>query len=847
MRIIYIFLVGIMAGAQLLSAQSLVPITSNDALIRYQQEKEAQLPKDIQIDPNATTQEKRLCQVEREDLTYVNAGDTAIFRIRIDTTGLDTLPGTYSCLNCEDNLLGTTSIQNDTFVFIADLAVEAGFLDFVIEFCNPNGCNTTSFPIIARRNNRSYYPQEELLPAEGIIQLSADAGVLPGPLTCNRFIECEDDYLGKEQRSYFSTYAEPDNDFIYRASRYAGVDSVCVVLCDTFAICDTFHFAFRIQKDTITIPFMDDFSYDSPVPSFDHWLDVDPFVNKHMAETPPSVGVATFDGLNSKGTPYGGDPGPSDFLTSTYIDLSGTGGEVYLTFWLQRRGLVDKPEIQDSMIVEFKTSSGNWIIQDAYEGAPSSQPLSADEPFQFYSYSVPPNYFHDGFQFRFKNLSDRNGIFDTWHLDYVRLSNDQDSTFQDLAFTAQPGFLLKTYTSLPIRHLKGQEDSLISNVLPVNLYNHYFESLQANNSEVRIQETNTSEFFLGGDMDVRLLNNQLANVTNGVPTSITVEPLNDAISAAWNTYIQAFKDSDFNNEENLRFVTEYSFTVEQETSPGYEAVSRNDTVRRTTIFDNYFAYDDGTAETGLITQENTEIAVEYFANEPDVLRAIRLHIPHTSANVSEQEFRLKVWIEQLDDEPEYSQIFNPYYADAAFDSLQGFTTYPLVDDNGNFLPLDLPEGRFYVGWEQVTDCTFNDCIPVGYDRNRPQAKVFISRNAGMEWEPLSQLTPGGALMIRPVVGEETPGFTQTEELLSPNAIFQLYPNPAHDRINLVLADMNYEDYQVEIFNGLGQKVSAEAASPQLSIHNLTPGIYVVKVMNRLTRESHSQRLVVARQ
>lgn len=845
MRLIYFLFIGIIASVQVGFAQTEVPLTTNDALIRYELEQEAKLPKEIQFDPSNIGLEKRACQLEQEGITYVNAGDTAAFRIRIDTTGLDTLAGTLTCLNCDSNPLGMATIEEDTLVFIADPAVEAGFLEFEVEFCNTNGCNSATFPILARRSNRNYFPAEELLPAEGIIQMTADAALLPGPLSCNRFVECQDNYQGKEQRRYFTTYSQADNEFIYRASRYAGLDSVCVVLCDTFTICDTFHYAFRIQKDTMKLPFMDDFSYDSPIPSFSHWLDLDAFVNRKMAQSPPSIGVATFDGLNSKGMPYSGDPGISDFLTSNYIDLSSENGDLFLTFWLQRRGLTDKPEKQDSMVVEFKTSSGNWVNQEEYEGSPSGLPLTTAQPFEFYSIEVGPEYRHNGFQFRFKNYSDRTGIFDTWHLDYVRLSSDADSTFRDLAFTQAPDYLLNTYTSIPRRHLEGQEDALISNILPVSLYNHAPEALSANTSSVSIIEKNTQQSILVGDNGLpTLLNDQLPNIPSGVHTIILVDPLANFLTP-WNKYIDTLKTSEFGGFETLEFETTYAITLSnQETSSGYEGVSSNDTVRQTTIFDHYFAYDDGSAESGIVTQEGAQVAVQFATSKPDVLRAVRFHFPRTSTDITLQEFELKVWIGELDDTPEFSQIYRPYYVDLAFDSLQGFTTYPLVDDNGDFLPLDLPAGKFYVGWQQASNCIFSDCIPIGYDKNRPQAKDFISRRSGQQWEPLSEFTPGGALMIRPVVGDETPGFTQTEERLAQKATFRLYPNPARDLVQLFLEDGSYDDYQVQIFNGLGQQLRSGQATPQISVNNLTPGVYIVKVINQDTRESFSRRLIV---
>ena len=41
-------------------------------------------------------------------------------------------------------------------------------------------------------------------------------------------------------------------------------------MCDSFTVCDTFHYAFNIRHDTLNYPetnFLDDFSYDDTTPT----------------------------------------------------------------------------------------------------------------------------------------------------------------------------------------------------------------------------------------------------------------------------------------------------------------------------------------------------------------------------------------------------------------------------------------------------------------------------------------------------------------------------------------------------------------------------------------------------
>ena len=112
----------------------------------------------------------------------------------------------------------------------------------------------------------------------------------------------------------------------------------------------------------LVLPFFDDFAYNSKVPDPAKCVDKNVFINQTMAVDPPSIGVATFDGLNSNGTPYGGGFSRADYLTSNYIDLSGitTSDSVYLSYFLQAKGNTYNHQQRDSIELEFKNDKGEW-------------------------------------------------------------------------------------------------------------------------------------------------------------------------------------------------------------------------------------------------------------------------------------------------------------------------------------------------------------------------------------------------------------------------------------------------------------------------------------------------------
>src|SRR5437868_1214518 len=57
-------------------------------------------------------------------------------------------------------------------------------------------------------------------------------------------------------------------------------------------------------NDTLLLPFLDDFSKPAIFPRDDLWMDSAAFINDDFPKNPPTIGVATFDGLNKFGNAY---------------------------------------------------------------------------------------------------------------------------------------------------------------------------------------------------------------------------------------------------------------------------------------------------------------------------------------------------------------------------------------------------------------------------------------------------------------------------------------------------------------------------------------------------------------
>lgn len=218
-----------------------------------------------------------------------------------------------------------------------------------------------------------------------------------------------------------------------------------------------------------SLPFWDDFSWTqvdqrgdtlSNLPVDSLWLhNGSVWINNGLGLNPPSINVATFNGLNASQNPYSDQilaNGFRDTLTSQPIRLdevpAGERNTVYLSFFYQWAGHGEPPDADDYLQVDFKNDQGAW------ESAATIRTKDSFEKNVFYDTLIKVDgerFFHDSFQFRFKNYGRLSGPYDTWHLDYVYLNKNRtadDRFLPDRSIISSLANMFSGYRSIPYHH-----------------------------------------------------------------------------------------------------------------------------------------------------------------------------------------------------------------------------------------------------------------------------------------------------------------------------------------------------------------------------------------------------------
>lgn len=770
-----------------------------------------------------------------EDAFCVFAGDS--LNIVIDTADISGFQS-LNILNCMIPTGGSASIGFDplSLNYMANSNATFALDTICFELCdNENICDTLIYPIIVSRTPDTTISPLTTIPAESETTICVDTTNLPGNFFSS-FIESNDISLG--------ITADLGSCILYEAQRFAGIDTVYYEICDQYCVCDIYKVPVQITQDTLSLPFFDDFSKGGNYPSNKTWLDRNVYINNTLANNPPSIGVATFDGLDSNGSPYGGGNGISDILTSAYLNMANTATST-LSFYIQPKGLGLPNSPGDSLVLEFKTAAGDWEIIDSYKAFDGFFVPADSIPADFgevKSVTISSEYRYNGFQFRFLAYNNRNGgVEGIWSLDYVRLdTNNSPASQKDLALTQAPNDILRNYSSMPWWHFEGNEDEELYDFVSASARNHFDETKNIVDSRVNLNEVTTGINF--SNFTVFDATNFLAGETKMIDRNIP-----DVSRANYLSTLQ----SSFTGQDNLLFNTSYFIEVtDQETNPLLSDVLTNDTVHQQTIFSNYFAYDDGSAEQGLgVRPVGAQAAVRYHANQADTIRGVQIHFPHVSNDVSNQLFNIKIWVGSLDSDPVYEAVLlKPLYIDDFFqDSLNAFTTYRLNNEAGDApMPVPIPAGDFFVGWQQASTTTRP--IPVGLDKNTPEAHLnnFVKTGALGEWENLP-LGFEGALMIRPVVGSATPNSTEvavnTEEPIL-SELMNIFPNPATQLLNINLKQGNPNDYLFTLSNSIGQVVYQSSFKDQIMLDNYQNGLYFLKITNLNLRKDFTHKFII---
>ena len=762
--------------------------------------------------------------VELPGVERIMTGEGRELRIDLDTTGLGSDLTDYRCIGCEDTRFGTVTIQNDTVVYTANAGVVQGFDTVGLTVCSPSGvcADTLELVVLVQRPGRTIQLGNQLVATESVTTVSVPADSLPGGAVCRTIESCADtDYPGRGQRRRFVGSLGEGNDFTYEAGRFGGTDGVCVTVCNEFGLCDTYRATFTVDRGSVELPFFDDFSYGGVRPDVALWQDEDVLINRSYGVTPPSIGVATFDGLDFDGQPYtGGGNGrrgqPRDFLTSASVNLAGQDGTV-LSFYVQPRGLGNRPELQDSFLVQFLDVTENWQTVYAREGVRNTVGNTVALPFEGVTVDVPAEYQYDGFQFRFVNLSTETGGVDNWNLDYVKLSNTSTTLItQDLALIEEPFRLVATYTSVPVRHLQAAGSELLVDSIFLRLWNHRADITPVTQSNYTV--ANAGEPFFSSSAG--LFPSSFFGRDNGIAPQTF-----ETRRATFEQLPTAGTIRDFlfglNPEEDYTLTTTYALTVATEDAGFAPAIARNNRASQQTVLADYLAYDDGTAELAIEGNAGNVIVQRYTAYVPDRLVGVRIRLPRGLADTRDQLLHFEVYGDDGAGRPgELLYAFSApvlYAEDFYTDSLEAFTSYALPEE------LELPVGDFYVGWRQQNG---DRSVPVGFDRNnQPDSVQFF--DLGQGFEPLVGSTRG-AIMLRPLLeGADVMPTSLTAPEAGPQV--KLFPNPTNGIVNLlVVKTLNSEEVTFRLYGITGQRLWEGRGTTVVDLSNFPPGMYLLE-------------------
>ncbi len=560
-------------------------------------------------------------------------------------------------------------------------------------------------------------------------------------------------------------------------------------------------------SQTLQLPFFEDFSTTkgtNPEPKL--WINGGTVVNNSFPLNQPGKFVATFDGRSAKGVPYNYinqlSYGGTDTLTSRPIDLAvyKPADSLYMSFYWQAKGIGELPDEDDTLIVSFLNKSKIWIPVWKQQGN-----VKSDLFFQKLIAIKDTSYLHANFQFRFEAKGRQSGAFDTWHVDYIYLNKNRTYTdiySKDIATTRFTSSYLKRYSAMPMRQYLVNPAAEVNDTLRAEMFN-----LQAVGNFTPYA-WKIEDVFSG-----RVYYDAPAPSFGNLPPKITgTRQLIFPPVTSFNS-----------NKAILKF--QFSITTSdavQPDLPGFD-LTVNDSISTYTVLDDYYAYDDGTAEIGADFDQNLgKVAVQFVLSKPDSIGAVRFNFspyfnnPYTKDTVSSggQFFLLQI-LENEKGKPGktlYQQSIRVKYGS----SVNNFAEYGL---DRNIAIKD----TFYVAWAKITQ----EVIGVGVDKNTPQfaGKIFYSN--GTDWIRNTSLK--GSLMVRPVLATKPSngpggpgGVTSTEEPFGEPLV--VYPNPTSGVLRWNVTGIRH----ISIFDISGREIiSRKVDGQELNISNLPDGNYFV--------------------
>jgi hypothetical protein len=581
------------------------------------------------------------------------------------------------------------------------------------------------------------------------------------------------------------------------------------------------------------LPFVDDFSYDSLFPSRALWAvpgpidpgqEFVPGISTRKGSNVRSKGVCSFDGATAQGNLYRDELafGLADSLVSLPFDLStlSPSDSLYLSFYVQRGGIGDAPESNDSLVLYFD-SSGTYQYEQVWALRGNG---NRDVNFRYVEIPIrEPRYFSNGFRFRFANWGSLNGEYDVFHLDYVVLRRNRfmgDSTATDVSPTHVNRGPMGWATAVPRDHfgLAPRMDTCIVRIANVS------SPTMTTSATLQISDPRGGNVFSG--------------VTSQGFGPLTLAPGANGVTFPTNPFSEQTGSFASNGAVRLRTIS---------SAPG-DLRPLNDTLDFYCDIDSTLGYDDGVSDGAYGLTSSRSFCQEYKIPAQDTLTAVWIYFtPYLyynpangqSNSLANKNFRLSIW-DTLSVDSFVVQTSNGM--NVQYDStLNSFNRYALSN------PI-IVDTLFWVGIRQI------DGVPlgVGFDRNFVDASVYYEALSG----DFVRSSNPGTLMIRPEFGHRALSVGQTKPHIATAIGIQAFPHPWVDGdLTIRLSDAKgLKDLQVRIFSLEGRLLYAAgwpAGSTTLSLpeslRDSLHGLNLIQISGKASDGSplmQTQRLLV---
>ena len=583
---------------------------------------------------------------------------------------------------------------------------------------------------------------------------------------------------------------------------------------------------FKLQR-SIFLPFFDDFSASKDYPRQDIWVDRNVFVNNDFPSKHPSINVATFDGLDEFGNAYSTLPikGAADKLTTASMNIAKylPKDSLYLSFQYQYQlqGNPDAVFPDDSLMVYFRSDANDV---DAFEPVLliSAEEAKAHEFIQVVLPVKDSFYFHNDFQIRFVNRGSLTGNLSQWHIDYVRLGIGRsfaDSNINDVALTNTPTSLLTKYHSMPYAHYSLNPSAYLADSQSFNIYNNNSTSYSVDYRRRIFGPEGNQNFFnasvqstLFGKSDTAILIDNKANPKISFNSTL--------------------------NADSLIFTSTYKIS---NSTLANDQVPSNDTCSVQTIFSNYFAYDDGTAESGYAIRDknNAGGALAYDLEKPDSIYGMYIFFNQAETNVSSQIFNLYVWqnLSGIDG-------FNPASTNVELYKISNAKPIHTNKKNGfayyKFDSAVAVTNRFYIGWNQISPYLLN----IGLDKNYTiDGQAAVNPNMFSFYDGVwNKSVIKGAMMMRPIVGKWLEPTAKVNELAKSEKSISVYPNPASKTLKVenILGDV----FELSLFDLTGKEILRQSSINAINLQDIIEGLYILRISNKEKSIYKTEKIII---